>query len=102
MAAPVHMEVPRPGIELELHLRPTSQPWQHQIRATFVISTAACSNARSLTHTARPGISLHPHRDNVGFLVCWATMGTPRYSINISPVYHLYESFVLYLIIPLW
>ena len=31
MAAPVGMEVPRLGVELEMQLRSTPQPWQHQI-----------------------------------------------------------------------
>ena len=30
----LHMEVPRLGVELELHLQPTPQPQQHWIRAT--------------------------------------------------------------------
>ena len=47
-AAPQHMEVPK-LVELEL------QP-QGYATATSATYTAACSNARSLTHWARPGI----------------------------------------------
>ena len=36
--------------------QPIPQPWQHQIWGTSVTFAAACSNARSLTHWARPGI----------------------------------------------
>ena len=44
------IEVPGLGIESELQLRPTPQPQQHQIGATPANYTAACGNARSLTH----------------------------------------------------
>ena len=37
----------------------------------------SCSNARCLSHWARPGVELHPHRDNIMSLTCWATTGTP-------------------------
>ena len=50
------MEIPGPGVEWELQLRPTPQPWQHQIQATSVAYAAACGNAESLTHWARPEI----------------------------------------------
>ena len=53
-----YMEVPRPGVELELQLRPTPQPWKHQIGATFTTYTTTHGNTRSLTHWARPGIKL--------------------------------------------
>ena len=43
-----HTEVPKLRVESELQLRPTPQPWQHQIWAT----KASCSNA----HGARTGI----------------------------------------------
>ena len=36
--------------------RPMPQPQQHQIWATSVTYAAACGNARSLIHWARPGI----------------------------------------------
>ena len=52
------MEIPRPGVKLQLQLWPTPQPWQHRIQATFVTCAAACSNTRSLTPWVRPGIEL--------------------------------------------
>ena len=53
-----HTEVPRPGIESELQLRPTPQPWQQQHRIWAVSETyaKACHNDRSITHWASPGI----------------------------------------------
>ena len=36
--------------------QPTPQAQQHQIRATSVTCTTACSNAESSTHWTRPGI----------------------------------------------
>ena len=45
-----HIEFPRPGVKLELHLRSSPQPWQHQIQAKSAPCAAACSNAGSLTH----------------------------------------------------
>ena len=52
---------------------------QCQIRAESSTYTAAHSNGntRSLTHWARPGIILHPHRHYVVFLTHWSTMRTP-------------------------
>ena len=41
-----HMEAPRPGVSSELQ----PQPQQHQIQAAFSTYSAACGNARSLTH----------------------------------------------------
>ena len=35
---------------------PQPQPWQHRIRAASATYAAACNNAGSLTHWARPGI----------------------------------------------
>ena len=45
-----HMEVPRLGVKSELQLRPTPQPWPHQIQAASVTYTTVCSNTNSLTH----------------------------------------------------
>ena len=56
MAAPAAHEVPGPGAELKLPLWPTPQSWQHQIWAESVTYPAACSDAGSLTHWARPRI----------------------------------------------
>ena len=51
-----HLEVPGPGVGLELQVRPTPQLQQCQIWALSETCTTACSNTRSLTHWARPGI----------------------------------------------
>ena len=45
-----HMEVPKLGAELELQLRPSTQPRQHWIQATPATYAAAHGNTRSLTH----------------------------------------------------
>ena len=50
------MKVSRPGIELELQLRPTPQPQQNHIQAASVTYATACGSIGSLTHWARPGI----------------------------------------------
>ena len=51
-----HMEVSRLRVQTELQLRPTPQPWQHQIWAASAAYAAACGNARSSTQLARSGI----------------------------------------------
>ena len=53
-----HMEFPRLVVELELQLLAyaTATAIAHRIQATSVTYTIAHSNARSLTHWARPGI----------------------------------------------
>ena len=51
-----HMEVSRLGVELEIHLRPMTQPWQHGIWATSTTHAIACGNTRSLTHWVRPEV----------------------------------------------
>ena len=51
-----HMEVPRPGVKLELQLRPMLQPQQHQMWTTSETYAAAWASPGSLTHWARPGI----------------------------------------------
>ena len=53
---PQHMEVPRLGVQSELSCRPTPQPQQCRIQVTSLTCAAACGNARSLTHSVRPGI----------------------------------------------
>ena len=50
---PRHMEVPRLGVELELHL---PRPQQHQTWTMFGTYITAHGNAGSLTHWARQGI----------------------------------------------
>ena len=39
MATPAAYEVPKPGVELELQLWPTPQPWQHWIPAPSVTTS---------------------------------------------------------------
>ena len=59
---PQHMEVPRLGVPSyptglhHSHSNVGSKPHQRWIQATSSTYTAAHSNARSLTHWARPGI----------------------------------------------
>ena len=50
------MEVSRLGVKPELQLASTPQPQQHQIWDTSLTYAAACSNAKSFTHWAKPGI----------------------------------------------
>ena len=51
-----HMEVPGPGVESELQLRPTSSHSNNWIWAASVTYTEACGNTPSLTHWERPEI----------------------------------------------
>ena len=51
-----HMEIPRLGVESELHCQPLPQPQQHRIQAASVTYTSVYSNAGSLIHWVRPGI----------------------------------------------
>ena len=44
-----------------------------QIGAVAAAYDTACGNAGSLTLRARPGMNLHPRRDNVGSTAHWAT-----------------------------
>ena len=55
----------------------TSQPQQCQVRAASDTYTTACSNTGSLTHWARPGVEPTSSWMLVGFLIRWATKGTP-------------------------
>ena len=54
------MEVPGLEVESEHQLRPVPQPQQHWIQATSLTYPTACDNARSLTHSPRPGIKPTP------------------------------------------
>ena len=56
---------------------PQPQPQPHQIHATFVTCTAACSNTGSLTHWARLGIKPTSSWIVFEFLTHWGTRGTP-------------------------
>ena len=53
------------------------QPRQSQIQTMGATYTAAHSNARSLTHWARPGTEPTSSWILVRFVKYWATMGTP-------------------------
>ena len=55
-AHPWHMEVPRLGSNRSCSRWPTWQPQQRQIQGKSPTHTIVHSNARSLTHWARPGI----------------------------------------------
>ena len=91
------MEVPRPGVEVELQLRPIPQPQQHQTRVTSVTCATACSNTGSLIHWVRPGIKPASSRtlcwescfvlmDASQIHFHWATMGTPHKSTSDTPL----------------
>ena len=54
------------GFNWSCSCRSVPQPQQHQIGAASVTYTAACSNARSLIHWARPGIRL-----TSSWRLCW-------------------------------
>ena len=56
---------------------PMPQPQQWRIQAVSVTYTPAHSNARSLTHWARPGIEPASSWILVGFFNCWAMKRTP-------------------------
>ena len=66
---PRHMEVPRPGLNLNYSSWPTPQPQPRRICAVFIIYTMA--------HWARPGIKPTSSCILVGFINHWATTGTP-------------------------
>ena len=70
------MEVPRLWVELELEL-PSYTTGTATQDPSLMTYAAACSNARSLTQRARPGIKPASSWVLAGFLTCWATMGTP-------------------------
>ena len=63
---PRHMEVPRLGSSQSYDCRPMPQPQPRQIQASSATYTTAPSNARSLTHWARPGIEPASSRT-----LCW-------------------------------
>ena len=63
----LHMEVPG-GSNQSCSRQPTPEPQQHGIRAESAIYTTAHSNARSLTHWARPEIEPASSWMLVGFV----------------------------------
>ena len=56
---------------------PMPQPKPCQIRSASATYTKALSNARSLTHWARPGIEPETSWFLVGFIFCCTMTGTP-------------------------
>ena len=72
-----HMDVPRLGVKSELQL-----PAYTTVTATrdlsLIFNVRALSNTRCLTHWARPGFEAGFSWILVGFLIRWATMGTPQ------------------------
>ena len=56
------------------------EPQQRQILDESVTYTTAHSNARSLTHGARPGIEPATSWFLVGFVNHWAMVGTPSFN----------------------
>ena len=68
---------PMPCVSLMLHPTDPAQPEQCGIRATSATYSTAHSNARSLTHWARPGLEPMSSWMLVGFSNRWAMMGTP-------------------------
>ena len=83
-----HMEVPGLGVELELQLvvcaTDTANPGLELHLWSMPIYSVACSNTRSLNHRGRPGIEPASSGILVRFLTCWATRGTPPFSLLIS------------------
>ena len=72
-----HMEKPRQGLNQSCSFRPTPQPQQWGIWATFVTYTTAQGNTGSLTHWAMPGIKPVSSYILVGFFNRWSMTGTP-------------------------
>ena len=66
------------GVESERQLRPKPQPWQHQIWAAFSNYIAACGNARSLIHCARPGIEPASLKSQCWVLNLWSPSGNSK------------------------
>ena len=88
-----HMEVPRLGVELEL--QPTPQPQKLQILAVAAIYTMAHGNARSLTHSAVPGIEPTSSWILVRFLITEPQLVTPDHLYSLS---HLIFKYVYVLL----
>ena len=58
-----------------------------------VTYTTGQGNARSLTHWARPGIKLASSWILVGFVNCWATMGTP-FTVSLTLTWYLVPEYL--------
>ena len=96
---PWHMGVPRLGVQSELQLPVFVIAQQCQIPAASVTYTAAHSNAGSLTHWVRPGMDLISSWILVGFVNCWATMGTPHFFYNLPTGGFCFSTGVIFLLI---
>ena len=59
------------------------QPQQWGIWASSATYTAAHGNSGSLIHRGGPGIKPKSSWTLVGFVTCWATMGTPQGTILV-------------------
>ena len=86
------MEIPGQRVKLELQLRPMPQPQQHQIQATSTTYATACSNARSLTHWARPGIESTSSQRQRCILNLLSHNGNSNFSHSLS---HFWVHFLL-------
>ena len=74
-----HMKVPWLGVELELQMKSIPQSQQLGIQAISANYDAACGNAGSLTHRARPGVEPASSWTLIGFLTHWVTVATPMH-----------------------
>ena len=72
---------------------PMPQPEQHRSQATSMTYTTAHSNARSLTHCARPRIEPETSWFLVRFVNHWATMGTPKELVFTCLCFSFFLSF---------
>ena len=109
------MEVPRVGVELELQLPAYATAiatpdlsWvcgQHHSHCN-TRSEPRLQPMSQLTTTRDPspaewgqGLNLHPHKDNVRSLTCWATMGTPiTFKKSFYFIFYLFLLFIIFLL----
>ena len=83
------MEVPGPGVELELQLRPIPQLQQSVSKPRDLCHTLGQQWILSPLREASDWTCIHPHRNNIGPLTWWATMGTPTFFLgNLRTVFH--------------
>ena len=61
--------------QISCRFQPTPQPQQHQIQDTSMTYAAACGNTVSFNTQGESRIK--PATLWIGFLTCWATLGTP-------------------------
>ena len=79
---PRHVEVPRLAVEQSCSCWPTPEPQQQKIQAASATYSTVHSNARSLTHWARPRIEPASSWKLIRFVNCWAMTGTPSSGFN--------------------